>query len=72
MGKVYISAWRKSMSLEDRRTFDQWLKRNAAVGAIFGAALVVMAILGSGRTTPPDGAIASTSPVIGIATVTSK
>ena len=56
MDKGYLLSWRKSMSSEDRRTFDRWLKGNATVGAIFAAGLVAMAVFGSHRTTP-DGTV---------------
>jgi hypothetical protein len=61
MDKGYPLSWRKSMSSEDRRTFDRWLKGNATVGAIFAAGLVAMAVLGSHRATPPDGTFARAS-----------
>jgi hypothetical protein len=37
----------KHMSLEDKRTFDRWLKANTVVGFVFAAALVTMAHIGS-------------------------
>jgi hypothetical protein len=58
MDKGYILNWRKSMSHEDRQTFDRWLRRNVLAGAIFAAGLVTMAVLGSQQGMPPDGAVA--------------
>jgi len=39
-------AWRKSMSVEDRRTFDIWIKRNAVAGMILMASLVRDVVFG--------------------------
>jgi hypothetical protein len=73
MDKGYLLSWRKSMSAEDRRTFDRWLKGNATVGAIFTAGLVAMAVSGSQRATPPDGTLArATTTANLVSTVTSK
>lgn len=46
---------------EDRQSFDRWMKRNAVAGAIFAAAFIAMAILGSQPATPPETAVASGS-----------
>jgi hypothetical protein len=58
MGKGYVFSWRKSMSPEDRRTFDRWLKGNALGGAIFAVGLLASSLLGSQRATPPDDELA--------------
>ena len=61
MGKGYILRWRRDMSPDDRQTFDRWMKRNAVAGAIFAAAFIAMAVLGSQPATPPETALASGS-----------
>jgi hypothetical protein len=40
------SEYYKQLSPQDRIQFDRWLKANAAIAAIFSAALVVMGFLG--------------------------
>jgi len=61
------------MSVEDRRTFDIWIKRNAVAGTILAASLVAMSFLGSQQRMSPDGAVAGeTRPAVVVATVTSK
>ena len=42
----------RAMSAEDRRTFDRWLKANAAAGLIIASGLVAMALLGSNSAGP--------------------
>jgi hypothetical protein len=37
----------KTLSPDDRRTFDGWLKSNALIGSILAAGLVAMAVAGS-------------------------
>jgi hypothetical protein len=37
----------KTLSPDDRRTFDRWLKSNALLGSILAAGLVAMAVAGS-------------------------
>jgi hypothetical protein len=37
----------RALSPEDRRTFDRWLRANAAAGLILAAGLVAMAVMGS-------------------------
>jgi hypothetical protein len=49
MGKGYILRARKTMSEEDQRAFDRWLKANAVVGLIFAAGIIAMAWAGSIR-----------------------
>jgi hypothetical protein len=58
------------MSREDRRTFYRWLKANAVIGFMFAAALMAMAIVGSGLARPDEAAVAintnrSEAPVTG-------
>jgi len=48
----------RNMSREDRRTFDGWLKLNAAAGLVFMAVLIAMALVGS-RSARPDEAAAT-------------
>ena len=47
MGKSDAALNYKSMSPEDRRSFDRWLKANAIFGLIFAAGVVAMAFAGS-------------------------
>jgi hypothetical protein len=47
MGEDRIFQRSKSLSPEDRLTFDRWLKGNAIVGLILAAGLIAMAIAGS-------------------------
>jgi hypothetical protein len=70
MDKGYILNWRKSMSPEDRQTFDRWLRRNVLAGAIFMAGLLAMSFLGSQRGTTP--ALAGGPSIDVVATVTAK
>jgi hypothetical protein len=72
MDKGYILNWRKSMSPEDRQTFDRWLRRNVLAGAIFMAGLLAMSFLGSQRGTTPDDALAGRPSTDVVATVTPK
>jgi hypothetical protein len=68
MGKGDISRHYKTMSPEDQRTYNRWLKGNAIVGLILLAGLIAMAIAGSNSPLPevansknPD-AVASKQP----------
>jgi hypothetical protein len=47
MGKSEAALNYKSMSPEDRRSFDRWLKANAIFGMIFAAGVVAMAFAGA-------------------------
>ena len=47
----------RNMSREDRRTFDGWLKANVAVGSVFMAALIAMALVGSRSAMPEEAAV---------------
>ena len=40
----------KHLSAEDRRAFDRWIRANAVVGFLGVAALVAMAVVGSGSS----------------------
>jgi hypothetical protein len=61
------------MSVEDRQTFDRWLKSNALVGAMFVVGLITMSFSGSQQGTPPDGALAGGDrPAMVVAAVTPK
>jgi hypothetical protein len=46
MGKGKIFDQYKTLSPDDRRTFDRWLKGNAVFGSIMAAGLVAMAVAG--------------------------
>jgi hypothetical protein len=59
MGTANIRKLYSSLSSEDQRTFDRWLKANAVLGLIFGALLVAMALAGSMAVGPPDAAVAN-------------
>ena len=52
MTKGQIIQQSKSLSPEDRLTFDRWLIGNAVVGSIMAVGLIAMAIAGS-QSTPP-------------------
>jgi hypothetical protein len=59
MGKGRILQEYKSMSADDRRTFDRWLKANAVIGAIVSLALVAMAVVGAHSTRSPASVAAA-------------
>jgi hypothetical protein len=69
MGKGYILRARKTMSEEDQRAFDRWLKANAVVGLIFAAGIIAMAWAGSNSAGPRDTVLANKAktPDVGIA-----
>ena len=55
----------KSMSPEDQRTFDRWLKANAFAGLLFTTAVVVMADAGSMSGERREATVAdATSPAL--------
>jgi hypothetical protein len=54
--QTYVRMWTK-----DRREFDRWLSASAAVGSIFAAAVVIMAV-GSTKAPGPDQAAAFETP----------
>jgi len=56
----------RAMSAEDRRTFDRWLKANAAAGLIIASGLVAMALLGS-NSAGRDATLADNRAVSGLA-----
>jgi len=58
MGKSDAALNYKSMSPEDRRIFDRWLKANAIFGLIFAAVVVAMAVAGSGSVGWRDATMA--------------
>jgi hypothetical protein len=72
MGKGYILHWRKSMSSQDRRTFDRWVKGNAVAGAVLVAGLLAISVLGTHRGASPDGAIAAARSTDMVASVAPK
>ena len=53
MGKGDIPHYYKTMSAEDQRTFNRWIKRNAIVGSILAIGLMAMALVGSNSAPPP-------------------
>jgi hypothetical protein len=57
MSTGYFVRQYRTMSPEDRRTFDRWLKANAVVGSIIAAGLFAMALAGS--TGPRDATVAN-------------
>ena len=59
MGKGRIAFYYRGLSPEDQRTFDEWLKANAIVGAIFATGLIAMALTGSKSVGPGDAEVAS-------------
>jgi hypothetical protein len=59
MGKANIRKLHRSLSSEDQRTFDRWLKANGVLGLIFAALLVAMALAGSMAVGPPEAAVAN-------------
>jgi hypothetical protein len=58
MGKSEAALNYKSMSLEDRRSFDRWLKANAIFGMIFAAGVVAMAFAGARTVGSRDATMA--------------
>jgi hypothetical protein len=58
MGKADISIRHRSMSSEDQRAFDRWLKANSILGMIFAVVFVAMAVAGWMAESPPGPAIA--------------
>jgi hypothetical protein len=51
----------EKLSPEDRRTFDRWIKVNAAIGLIFVAGLIAMAIAGSRSVEQRDTEVAEST-----------
>jgi hypothetical protein len=49
----------RTLSAEDRRTFDRWLYANAAVGLIIAGGLVAMALAASNSPAPRDATLAN-------------
>jgi hypothetical protein len=58
MGKSDAALNYKSMSPDDRRTFDRWLNANAIFGLIFAAVVVAMAVAGSRSVRSRDATMA--------------
>jgi hypothetical protein len=58
MGKVDISIRHRSVSSEDQRAFDRWLKANSILGMIIAVLFVAMAVAGWMAEGPPGPAIA--------------
>lgn len=52
----------KSMSPEDQRTFDRWLKANAFAGLLFTTVVVVMAVAGSMSGERREATVADATP----------
>lgn len=52
----------KSMSPEDQRTFDRWLKANAFAGLLFTTVVVVMALAGSMSGEPREATVVDATP----------
>jgi len=47
-----LSQQYEKMSLEDQRTFDRWIKANAAFGAVLALGILAMAVAGVNATGP--------------------
>lgn len=58
MGKSDAALNYKSMSPEDRRSFDRWLRANAIFGLILAAGVVAMAFAGSRTVGSRDATMA--------------
>ena len=58
MGKSDAALNYKSMSPEDQRSFDRWLKANGVFGLIFAAGVVAMAFAGSRTVGSRDATMA--------------
>ena len=58
MGKSDAALNYKSMSPDDRRTFDRWLNANAIFGLILAAGVVAMAFAGSRTVGSRDATMA--------------
>jgi hypothetical protein len=59
MGRDDIARCYRTMSAEDRRTFDRWLKANAAAGLIIASGLIAMAWAGSNSAGSRDVTLAN-------------
>jgi len=64
MGERFIDKSYRSMSPDDRRTFDRWLRANVAVGIILAAGLVAMALASSNSVGQRDVTIAKASAAV--------
>jgi hypothetical protein len=62
MEKGKIVEQYRSMSAEDQRTFNRWVKANAAVGLIIAAGLIAMALIGANSERPRDPILAAGKP----------
>jgi hypothetical protein len=56
MGNGYLVRRYVTTSPDERRTFDRWLGRNAVLGLIIAAGLLVMALAGSTSVAPRNTA----------------
>jgi hypothetical protein len=54
MGKGNIARYYKTMSPEDQRTYNRWLKGNAIAGSILAVGLIAMALAGSNSAPSPS------------------
>jgi len=54
-----IAFYYRTLSSEDQRAFNRWLKANAIVGAIFAIGLIAMALAGSRSAVPRDAEVAN-------------
>ena len=59
MEKGKIVEQYRSMSAEDQRTFNRWVKANAVVGLIIAAGLIAMALIGANSERPRDPILAA-------------
>lgn len=62
MGKANIWKLYRSLSSEDQRTFDRWLKANAILGLMFASLFAVMALAGWMAAGPSETTVADSRP----------
>jgi hypothetical protein len=70
MGKGLIAQRYKTMSPEDKATFNRWLGANAVIGAMMAAGLVAMAWVGSNSVRSHDPVVAAGKKAPDLATPT--
>ena len=71
MTKGEIHWFYKSMSADDQRTFDRWLKANLVIGSIVAGGLLAMALASGGALSPGTAAAKQTSAASMVAPVPS-
>ena len=68
MGNDITARHYRTMSQEDQRRFDLWLRANAAFGLLFYAGIIVLALAGPRATGPHDAAVAGSMRASDLAT----